>query len=74
MLDEKDIKLNVNEEAKDWLAKLGYDVTFGARPLKRTIQKHLINPPSQELSAGNFINGNSANVTLGLKGKPALKK
>ena len=41
MLDEKDIKLNVNEEAKDWLAKLGYDVTFGVRPLKRTIQKYL---------------------------------
>ncbi len=74
MLTEKDIKLNVNEEAKDWLAKLGYDVTFGARPLKRTIQKHLINPPSQELSAGNFINGDTINVALGLKGKLVFEK
>ncbi|MCH8169709.1 MAG: ATP-dependent chaperone ClpB, partial [Bacteroidetes bacterium] len=74
MLDEKDIKLNVNEEAKDWLAKLGYDVTFGVRPLKRTIQKYLINPLSQELLAGNFINGDSINVNLGLKGKLIFKK
>ncbi|MCH8942899.1 MAG: ATP-dependent chaperone ClpB [Bacteroidetes bacterium] len=74
MLDEKDIKLNVNEEAKDWLAKLGYDVTFGVRPLKRTIQKYLINPLSQELLAGNFINGDSISVNLGLKGKLIFKK
>ena len=74
MLDEKDIKLNVNEEAKDWLAKLGYDVTFGVRPLKRTIQKYLINPLSQELLAGNFINGDSINVNLGLKGKLIFEK
>ena len=74
MLDEKDIKLNVNEEAKDWLAKLGYDVTFGVRPLKRTIQKYLINPLSQELLAGNFINGDSINVDLGLKGKLVFGK
>ena len=73
MLDEKDIKLNVNEEAKDWLAKLGYDVTFGARPLKRTIQKHLINPLSQELLAGNFSDGDIFNVELGLKGKLTFK-
>lgn len=74
MLDEKDIKLNVNEEAKDWLAKLGYDVTFGVRPLKRTIQKYLINPLSQELLAGNFINGDSINVNLGMKGKLIFEK
>jgi len=74
MLDEKDIKLNVNEETKDWLVKLGYDVTFGARPLKRTIQKHLINPLSQELLAGNFINGDTINVNLGLKGKLTFNK
>jgi ATP-dependent Clp protease ATP-binding subunit ClpB len=49
MLKDKDIVLEVHGEAKDWLAKLGYDVTYGARPLKRTIQKYLINPLSQEL-------------------------
>jgi ATP-dependent Clp protease ATP-binding subunit ClpB len=63
MLKEKDIILDVDDEAKDWLAKLGYDVTYGARPLKRTIQKHLINPLSQELLAGKFGSGDTIHVT-----------
>ncbi len=47
MLKEKEIILAVSDEAKDWLAQLGYDVIFGARPLKRVIQKYLVNPLSQ---------------------------
>ena len=69
MLKQKDIALDVNDETKNWLAKLGYDVTFGARPLKRTIQKYLINPLSQELLAGNFSDGDNIGVTLGNQGK-----
>lgn len=63
MLKDKDIVLEVDGEAKDWLAKLGYDVTYGARPLKRTIQKYLINPLSQELLAAHFESGDTVNVT-----------
>jgi ATP-dependent Clp protease ATP-binding subunit ClpB len=63
MLKDKDIVLDVDDEAKDWLAKLGYDVTYGARPLKRTIQKYLINPLSQELLAAHFESGDTVNVT-----------
>ena len=74
MLNQKEIVLDVDDEAKDWLAKLGYDVTFGARPLKRTIQKHLINPLSQELLAGNFYDGDMIEVTLGNKGLLKFKK
>lgn len=65
MLLNKDIILEVNTEAKDWLAKLGYDVTYGARPLKRTIQKYLINPLSQELLMGNFNSGDTIYVVQG---------
>jgi ATP-dependent Clp protease ATP-binding subunit ClpB len=68
MLSQKEIAIDVDDEAKDWLAKLGYDVTFGARPLKRTIQRHLINPLSQELLAGNFEDGDKIRVTLGETG------
>ncbi|PJA98085.1 MAG: ATP-dependent chaperone ClpB [Ignavibacteriales bacterium CG_4_9_14_3_um_filter_30_11] len=74
ILVQKQITLDVNNEAKDWLAKLGYDVTFGARPLKRTIQKHLTNPLSQELLAGNFYDGDTIIVELGLKGRLVFKK
>ena len=65
MLKDKEIILNVSDDAKDWLAQLGYDVTYGARPLKRVIQKYLINPLSQELLAGNFTDGDTIKVSVG---------
>ncbi|HMN18124.1 MAG TPA: ATP-dependent chaperone ClpB [Ignavibacteriaceae bacterium] len=64
MLKEKEMMLEVSDNAKDWLAQLGYDVTFGARPLKRVIQKYLINPLSQELLAGNFVDGDTIKVDV----------
>ncbi|MCZ7609532.1 MAG: ATP-dependent chaperone ClpB [Ignavibacterium sp.] len=64
MLKEKEMILKVSDDAKDWLAQLGYDVTYGARPLKRVIQKYLINPLSQELLAGNFVNGDTIKVDV----------
>jgi len=74
MLRDKDLTLEVSEEAKDWLTNLGYDVTFGARPLKRTIQKYLVNPLSQELLMDNFEEGDEINVSVGEKGKLEFSK
>ncbi len=74
MLKNKEIILNVSDEAKDWLAQLGYDVTYGARPLKRVIQKYLINPLSQELLAGNFVDGNTIKVSVGEKANLVFSK
>ncbi len=68
MLSDKEIKLNVSDEAKDWLAQIGYDVTFGARPLKRTIQKYLINPLSQQLLMETFGHGDQIRVALNTDG------
>jgi ATP-dependent Clp protease ATP-binding subunit ClpB len=67
MLKDKEIILDVSDEAKDWLAQLGYDVNYGARPLKRVIQKYLINPLSQELLASNFVDGDTIKVNVGEK-------
>jgi ATP-dependent Clp protease ATP-binding subunit ClpB len=64
MLSDKEIILAVSDEAKDWLAQLGYDVTYGARPLKRVIQKYLINPLSQELLTGNYVDGDTIKVNV----------
>ncbi len=64
-LSEKEITLDVSDEAKDWLAQTGYDVTYGARPLKRVIQKYLVNPLAQELLAGKFGNGDTIKVNVG---------
>ncbi|MEP0862695.1 MAG: ATP-dependent chaperone ClpB [Ignavibacterium sp.] len=63
-LSEREITLVVSDEAKDWLSQTGYDVTFGARPLKRVIQKYLVNPLAQELLAGNFSNGDTVKVDV----------
>ncbi len=74
MLDQKEITINVSDEAKDWLSKLGYDVTFGARPLKRTIQKYLINPLSQELLMDKFKDGDTISISVGDNGKLLFTK
>lgn len=64
MLIDREITLSVSDEAKDWLTQLGYNMIYGARPLKRVIQKYLINPLSQELLAGNFGNGDTIRVNV----------
>ncbi|MCK5572598.1 MAG: AAA family ATPase, partial [Bacteroidetes bacterium] len=68
LLQKKDISIHVNDDAKDWLAKLGYDPMFGARPLKRVIQKHIVNPFSQKILQGEFNEGDSVEVGLDQRG------
>lgn len=51
-LAEMGITMEASTEALDWLAELGYDPQFGARPLKRVIQKRILNELSKELLAG----------------------
>ncbi len=53
-LADMGIELEASEEALDWLAQLGYDPQFGARPLKRVIQKHILNELSKEILAGKI--------------------
>ncbi len=69
MLSEKDITLEVTDEAKEWLAEVGFDVTFGARPLKRAIQRLLINPLAEEILKGTIQEGDTVRVELGEQGK-----
>ncbi|MGB6647999.1 MAG: ATP-dependent chaperone ClpB, partial [Bacteroidota bacterium] len=64
LLRKKDINIEVTDEAKDWLASLGYDPMFGARPLKRVIQKHIVNPFSQKLLLGEFRDGDAIEIGL----------
>lgn len=53
-LAEMDIDITASEEALDWLAQLGYDPQFGARPLKRVFQKRILNELSKALLAGEI--------------------
>ncbi len=51
-LAEMGIQIDASEEALDWLAELGYDPQFGARPLKRVVQKRILNELSKQILAG----------------------
>ncbi|WP_374165395.1 ATP-dependent chaperone ClpB [Arcticibacter sp. MXS-1] len=53
-LAEMGVTIEASEEALDWLAQLGYDPQFGARPLKRVIQKRILNELSKEILAGKI--------------------
>ncbi|KXK55575.1 MAG: ATP-dependent Clp protease ATP-binding subunit [Chlorobi bacterium OLB5] len=59
-----EIILAVSNDAKDWLAKIGYDITFGARPLKRTIQNHITNILSQKILAGEILPGSKVEINV----------
>ena len=52
----------IDDEAKDMLGNLGYDPIYGARPLKRVIQKHLENPLAEQILSGKFLPGDTVHV------------
>ncbi|MBS1914613.1 MAG: AAA family ATPase [Bacteroidetes bacterium] len=64
MLKANNIGFTITDEAKDWVAKLGYDITYGARPLKRVIQRYITNPLSTMLLEGAFTSGDTVRVVL----------
>jgi ATP-dependent Clp protease ATP-binding subunit ClpB len=68
MLEKKGIRLRVTDDARDWLATLGFDPQYGARPLKRVIQRHLVNPLAEKLLAGEFADGDMLEAVLGKEG------
>ena len=76
-LARNQMTLKIDDDVMDWLGKLGFDITFGARPLKRTIQKHITNILSEKILNADFLPGDVIEVFLdnaGLiefrKGKP----
>ena len=52
MLKQSDIELRVTDKARRWIAHIGYDATYGARPVKRVIQREVINELSKRILAG----------------------
>ncbi len=63
LLAERKIALDLDEAAKRWLAERGYDPVYGARPLKRVIQRELQNPLSQLILSGKIHGGETVHVT-----------
>jgi ATP-dependent Clp protease ATP-binding subunit ClpB len=63
-VEEQGMKLDVAPEALEFLGNVGYDPVYGARPLKRAIQKHLENPLAQEILAGRYGQDDTIRVDL----------
>ncbi|HVL73427.1 MAG TPA: AAA family ATPase [Beijerinckiaceae bacterium] len=68
LLDERKIALALDPEARGWLAEKGYDPAYGARPLKRVIQKHLQDPFAELILSGEIRDGETVRVGLGAGG------
>ena len=67
-LNSRNIKIELDQSAKSWLANEGYDPVFGARPLKRVIQNAIQNPIAEMLLSGDIDDNDIVNVTAGADG------
>jgi ATP-dependent Clp protease ATP-binding subunit ClpB len=63
-LSQRKLDLNISEEATDWLANAGYDPVYGARPLKRAIQRELETPIAKAILTGAYEEGSSVQIQV----------
>jgi ATP-dependent Clp protease ATP-binding subunit ClpB len=64
LLTDRKLKLELDDAARTWLANRGYDPVYGARPLKRVIQKSLQDPLAEQILAGRIRDGDTVRVTV----------
>jgi len=72
-LAERKLGIELTEKAKSWLAKEGYDPVYGARPLRRVIEKYIENPLSSQLLKGEIKEDDVIKVDLDKEGKLTFK-
>jgi ATP-dependent Clp protease ATP-binding subunit ClpB len=65
LLSERKITLELDDDARNWLANKGYDPAYGARPLKRVIQKYVQDPLAEQILSGQIPDGSLVKVTSG---------
>ncbi|WP_303783339.1 ATP-dependent chaperone ClpB [Sandarakinorhabdus limnophila] len=65
LLKDRKVTLDLTDAARRWLARVGYDPIYGARPLKRTVQKHLQDPLAELILAGEVPDGSTVKVDEG---------
>ena len=68
LLAERKITLDLDDKAKEWLGQKGYDPAYGARPLKRVIQKYVQDPLAEMVLAGKIHDGETVKITAGKDG------
>ena len=65
LLAERKITIDLGEDARKWLSDKGYDPAYGARPLKRVIQKFVQDPLAEKILAGEIVDGQKVTVSAG---------
>jgi ATP-dependent Clp protease ATP-binding subunit ClpB len=73
-LKEKKLSIELTDEAKKYIAGIGYSPVYGARPLKRSLQKIILDPLALEILAGKYAEGDHIKVSLSSKGEITFKK
>jgi ATP-dependent Clp protease ATP-binding subunit ClpB len=68
LLDERKLVLELDPSAREWLAQKGYDPAYGARPLKRVIQKNVQDPLAELILSGKIMDGDHVPVMAGPDG------
>jgi len=68
LLEERKITLTLDNKARDWLAEKGWDPAYGARPLKRVIQKHVQDPLAEMILSGQVHDGETVHVAAAYDG------
>jgi ATP-dependent Clp protease ATP-binding subunit ClpB len=63
LLADRKITIVLDKAAREWLAEKGYDPAYGARPLKRVIQKHLQDPLAEKILSGDIADGETVQVS-----------
>ena len=61
-LEDRKIRFDVADRAKDLLIEEGYDPVYGARPLKRTIQREILDPLAMRVLQGDFVEGDVVRI------------
>jgi ATP-dependent Clp protease ATP-binding subunit ClpB len=65
LLKDRKITLDLTEAAKRWLGRVGYDPIYGARPLKRAVQRYVQDPLAEKLLGGEVPDGSTVNIDEG---------
>lgn len=65
LLSDRKITLDVEDDARNWLADKGYDPAYGARPLKRVIQKQVQDPLAEKILGGEILDGSVVDISAG---------
>jgi ATP-dependent Clp protease ATP-binding subunit ClpB len=75
LLVDRKIRVELDDKARTWLANRGYDAAYGARPLKRVIQRHVQDPLAEQILEGRVKDGDTVRLSvrdgdLELNGEP----